>query len=364
MRALPRAAPPRPAAAAARRPRPRPPARRVRSRPRTATRRRRARRPMPARSSRRPRGQRAPRRAPCSRRRARATAARSASRAARASASSSGGGEVASSPRRVCSTTTPWPTSGTKRSTGRRKPISASSPRRSRPQAASMTASSPRSPRLRRRVSTLPRTGSTTRSGRSASSSARRRMRRRPDPRAARHVAERAGAGRTRRRARRRAAGRRPSARLGMVLAGQVLGRVHRDVDAPVEQRLLDLAHEDAAAAELGEPAAPVAIAERRDRHDAPRPCPSARSAVARELGLRQREPRRRACRARWTSGSLIGQIEELAHRGGEVAPLAVDRAVPQADGRLVQQLAHDRAREPLDELAVALARATPSGRS
>ena len=56
-----------------------------------------------------------------------------------------------------------------------RSPISPPRPKRSRPQAASTMASRPRSPRLRRRVSMLPRSGSIESVGSSASSWARRR---------------------------------------------------------------------------------------------------------------------------------------------------------------------------------------------
>ncbi len=77
---------------------------------------------------------------------------------------------------RVCSARKPWPTSGSMTSVGIRKPISCASPRRSRPQAASTIAARPRSPRLRRRVSMLPRIPSTTRSGRTEPSCAVRRV--------------------------------------------------------------------------------------------------------------------------------------------------------------------------------------------
>ena len=127
---------------------------------------------------------------------------------------------------------------------------------------------------------------------------------------------------------------------------------MHRDVDPPLQQRLLDLPHEHAAAAELREPAAPVAIAERRDRHTATaRPSARSPSPASSAWASASREPR---VPSAMDVGVADGQIEELVHRGGEIAPLAVDRAVAQADGRLVQQLAHDRARQPLDELAIA----------
>ncbi len=181
----------------------------------------------------------------------------------------------------------------------------------------------------------------------------------RPDPRPRRHVPERPrrtapGVARV---GPRQAGGQR---QLRMVVAGQVLGGVHRDVDPPLQQRLLDLPHEHAAAAELREPAAPVAIAERRDRHDGDRAAERAQP-VRRRARPGPAPAASRACRARWTSGSLTGQIEELVHRGGEVAPLAVDRAVA-SGGRSARAAAcHDGARQPLDELAIALAERLPA---
>jgi hypothetical protein len=80
-----------------------------------------------------------------------------------------------SSPARTCSASAPCAASGSRTSGSNRWPISAPRPSRSRPQAARTTASSPRSPRLRSRVSMLPRNGSIESVGSSASSCALRR---------------------------------------------------------------------------------------------------------------------------------------------------------------------------------------------
>ena len=106
------------------------------------------------------------------RRRPRRTAARPR-RAARLA--SSAAATRCSSPARTCSASAPWPASGSISSGSRRAPISPPSPSRSSPHAARTTASRPRSPRLRSRVSMLPRSGSTESVGSSARSCARRR---------------------------------------------------------------------------------------------------------------------------------------------------------------------------------------------
>ena len=52
------------------------------------------------------------------------------------------------------------------------------------------------------------------------------------------------------------------------IRGGEVLGGVDGDVDPPLEQRLLELLHEDAARADLAERARAVAVAGRRDRDE------------------------------------------------------------------------------------------------
>ena len=69
-----------------------------------------------------------------------------------------------------------------------------------------------------------------------------------------------------------------------------VLGGVDGDVDPPVEQRLLELLHEDAARADLAERLRAVAVAGRRDRHERDLDTGAAQTAGG-ELRLGEREP-------------------------------------------------------------------------
>ena len=124
--------------------------------------------------------------------------------------------------------------------------------------------------------------------------------------------------------------GKRGQAEAGRQLGGKILEAVHGDVDAPVEQRLLDLAHEEALAAEVGQarrgaavplrapwgrsrPSAPAPAAPRRSRRPGPGParcraCRCARSSsdprparTARGPAPSTSAPRRRATtRAAW----------------------------------------------------------------
>ena len=69
-----------------------------------------------------------------------------------------------------------------------------------------------------------------------------------------------------------------------------VLRRVHRDVDPPAEQRLLELLHEDAARADLAERPRAIAVAGGRDRNE--RDLDSGPSQLLRgDAGLSEREP-------------------------------------------------------------------------
>ena len=164
-------------------------------------------------------------------------------------------------------------------------PISCASPSRSRPHAASTTASSPRSPRLRSRVSMLPRSGSIESVGSSASSCAFRRADAVPMRIPGRIASAPQSASRGSSRSRYA-----PTTRPVGIGRRHVLRRVHRDVDALLEQRLLELLDEDAARADLAERLRAVAVAGGRDRHERDL---DARRAQARgsELGLREREP-------------------------------------------------------------------------
>ena len=82
---------------------------------------------------------------------------------------------AASSPSRICRTSEPWPAAGVIDSPASAKEISSCRPSRRSPATASTIASTSPSPSLRRRVSTLPCSSLTSRSGRAASSCARRR---------------------------------------------------------------------------------------------------------------------------------------------------------------------------------------------
>ena len=214
----------------------------------------------------------------------------------------------------------PAPPRAASREGSSRSPISASSPKRSRPHAASTIASRPRSPRLRRRVSMLPRSGSIERVGSSASSWARRRAEavpiRIPGPDRVR-AAERV--------ARILALGVGADDEALDVRGGHVLRRVHGDVDAALEQRLLELLDEDPAGADLAERARAVAVARRRDRHERDLDAPTARNASA--------------ARSAWVSASLLPReptrSSTAASRG---ARLAAEEAAPRAD-------AHERGR-------------------
>ena len=87
-----------------------------------------------------------------------------------------------------------------------------------------------------------------------------------------------------------RAAGTPRPTRPSSVRRGHVLRGMDRNVDAPVEQRLLELLDEDAPLADLAERLRPVAVAGSRDRNEGdldPRPA----NRVRRQLGLREREP-------------------------------------------------------------------------
>ncbi len=171
------------------------------------------------------------------------TTARSASRRARAAASAIGSSRArVSSPLRVSSASSPWPGAGTNVSGSSAAPASPSRPRRRSPASASRAASHSPSASLRSRVSTLPRSGTTSTSARSARSCERRRRL---------EVPTRAPAGSASiDRAPTSAScasspgwhGRDLEAR-GQ-LPGHVLRAVHREVDLSGEQRLLDLLHE------------------------------------------------------------------------------------------------------------------------
>ena len=209
-----------------------------------------------------------------------------------------GGDELLLARRAPAAQARPGPPPAASRSGSKRWPISCARPSRSSPQAARTTASSPRSPRLRSRVSMLPRSGSIESVGSSASSCARRRaeavpmrMPGRSGARAAERVA--------RILSRRVGADREPVG----VRRRHVLGGVDGDVDPPFEQRLLELLHEHAAGADLAERLRAVAVARGRDRHERDLdPGPAQRG--RRALGLGEREPTAAGADAKQHSGA------------------------------------------------------------
>ena len=231
-------------------------------------------------------------------------------------------------------------------------------PRRSRPAAASTIASKPPASSLRSRVSTLPRIGWTSRSGRTD------RTHRAP-PRA-RGPHHRAGRQRGQRR---RAAGHEDVARVGPrrigaqreplgLLRRQILEAVHREIDLLAEQRLLDLAHEQSLAADDGQPRLGLSIAlgphrarsrPRRRRPSGGRPPRGPGPAPARS----------RACPGGSRAPSQAEQlVDELQHRAAD----ARARGLAELGDRRVQDLVHDGGGQRLDARPAAPARRRAAG--
>ena len=231
-----------------------------------------------------------------------------------------------------------------------RNPISWPRPSRSRPQAASTTASRPRSVRLRRRVSTLPRTGSTRRSGRSAR-----------ELRAAR-AATRCRRGRPAGTSAHDRAGPTPGvARIGPGEAGadrqaaassrgEVLGGVHGDVDRGRRSSASSISR-----AKMPRP--PIsANVRRRSRSPA---VDIGTIATAWPSVAQARRPRAPACasasreaaRADRGSGSQRQpEVEQRRAPSGRSSPGSSSAAWSRMRTvGLVQQLVHDRPGEPLD---------------
>ena len=126
------------------------------------------------------------------------------------------------------------------------------------------------------------------------------------------------------------------------VRRGHVLRGVHGDVDAPVEQRLLELLHEDAARADLAERPRAVAVARGRDRHERDLDARRARSALRGELGLREREPTAAGADANQHGTPRDCRDARLARDAGPAAGRARTRSAPGAAAA-----ARSRAREP-----------------
>ena len=146
-------------------------------------------------------------------------------------------------------------------------------------------ASSPRSPRLRRRVSTFPRSGSIESVGSSCEQLRAPANRGCPDPQPGPKLRDAA-----QRVARILALEVRTDGQPVRVGRGHVLCGVHCDVDASVEECLFELLDEDAARTDLAERAPAVTITCRRDRHERDLDAGPTQS-LCRELGLREREP-------------------------------------------------------------------------
>ena len=187
----------------------------------------------------------------------------------------------------------PCPTAGMNSSTASVSVAASARPSRLRPASASSVASTSPSSSLRSRVSTLPRNGTTARSGRSRFTSACRRSDAVPTT---------APAGSSRSELRLAA-----DEDVARVFARQhrrddqairqrrrhVLGRMHREVDVAGRQRLLDFLGEQALAAELRQRAVADRVAGGPDRADLDplrRQPVRGRQAVAHHGGLGQRE--------------------------------------------------------------------------
>ena len=180
-------------------------------------------------------------------------------------------------------------------------------PSRSRPHSASTSASTSPASSLASRVLTLPRIGTIARSGRIRSNCARRRSEAVPTRAPSRQARE--GKRAVRPTSTSRGSSRwstQPIASPARQHRLHVLQRMHREVDAAVEQRLLDLLGEQALAADLGEQAGLHAVAGRADRHQFERP-----------VGRQARDARRAAGRAQAAAWySAIGLPRVPMRRG------------------------------------------------
>ena len=213
-----------------------------------------------------------------------------------------------------------------------------------------------------RRVAMLPRSSANVRSGRSAASCARRRTEPVADPRAGRAASssvEPTSASRGSARSG-TAASTRPS---GCGRRGQVLGRVHREVGAPCEHRVLHLLHEDAGAAEGVDRArrcgghrwssTMTSSASTPSRRDDPVGLPPGQRAAA----CRDAQRARHQLAGSVGVGVGLGETEQLDERVGVQLAARGAGGVLQADGRLVEQLVDDAAGERLDRVTRAAGR-------
>ena len=231
------------------------------------------------------------------------------------------------------------------------------------------------------RVGTLPRSGTISRSG-----AQREQLRGAPhaagaDARAARQVASVAPRARATSASRGSArSGNAASASPARSRRGQILRAVHGEVGAAVEQRLLDLLHEQALAADLRERHVASAVAARRERHAAPSrgrarararrargaPAHSASSLAARrDAHARHREASGSSSdvAVARASSPASSSANSSARRLEVREPLLALGLLAQARERRVQQLVHDRARQRLDRVARRSSSAEPRQR-
>ena len=163
---------------------------------------------------------------------------------------------IRSSPVRHSMPRAPWPTAGSISAGSSTAIPSTFSPSRLRPASASSVASAAPSATLRSRVPTLPRIGTMSISGRRARHLRLAAERSGPDPRTLRQVGKAIAArpvARDQHVARVLPLGNRRDLQPIRQPGRHVLHRVHREIDAPVQQRLLDLLGEEPLAADLGE---------------------------------------------------------------------------------------------------------------
>ena len=197
---------------------------------------------------------------------------------------------------------TPWPTAGSESSRSSTCVMRLPRPRRSSPAQASRMASSSPSSSRRKRVSTLPRSSSSLRSGRACRSCAWRRGLDVPTRAPLRQVGETLMAQRQERVVRIGARQHRRDAEARRQLARHVLHRVHGDVGAAFLHRDLEFLDEQALAADLRERAVLHAVALRAHRHE-----------LDGQVGMRGPQQR----------GDVLGLPErELAAAGGDAERL------------------------------------------
>ncbi len=239
-------------------------------------------------------------------------------------------------------------------------PSRCSACRRSTPAAASRIASNWPSSSLRTRVGTLPRSGWMSRSPRKCVEPHAPPCRRRADAGAGSQRQPRSAALRERLAAHEQQVGRvdarrdGPDRQLGRRLRRQILEGVHGEVDAPLDERLLDLAHEHALRADRAEQRRRVLVARGLDdgeldgeaeplerRGDGAR-------LRAREVGAARAEPQGRVARSRVTAAAHAARRRRRcsARRAARrrTRARAAQECLQRAVGAVVQQAAQSQA--------------------